>query len=94
MLRSVLSSSEVDYRSESTAEQIRIASTGWHDETPMWYYLLREADVCAGGRRLGPVVGRNVAEALVALIDADQIPHRRSSRDWHLQKQIKEFLGI
>jgi len=45
-----------------TAEQVGITSTGWHAETPLWYYILREADACTGGHRLGPVGGRIVAE--------------------------------
>jgi hypothetical protein len=55
-----------------TTEQVGIASTGWRGETPLWYYILREADVCTGGDRLGPVGGRIVAEVLVGLIDADE----------------------
>jgi hypothetical protein len=35
-----------------TAEQVGIASTGWNRETPLWYYILREADVCTGGHRI------------------------------------------
>jgi hypothetical protein len=27
------------------AEQIGIASIGWYDETPLWYYILSEAAV-------------------------------------------------
>jgi len=54
-----------------TAEQVGLASTSWHGETPLWYYILREADTCAGGQRLGPVGGRIVTEVLVGLIDAD-----------------------
>ena len=56
-----------------TAEQVGIASTSWQGETPLWYYILREADTCAGGRRLGPVGGRIVADVLVGLIDADPL---------------------
>ena len=40
-----------------TADQIGIAFTGGHGETPLWYYILREADICTGGHRLGPVGG-------------------------------------
>jgi hypothetical protein len=29
-----------------TAVQVGIASTGWQGETPLWYYILREADAC------------------------------------------------
>src|SRR5205823_6724924 len=45
-----------------TPEQVGIASTGWLDETPLWYYILREAAACTGGDRLGPVGGRIVTE--------------------------------
>lgn len=76
-----------------TAEQIGIASTGWHDETPLWYYILREADVCAAGNRLGPVGGRIVAEVLVGLIDADETSYRRSAHDWHPLGGISELVG-
>jgi hypothetical protein len=75
-----------------TAEQIGIASTGWRDETPLWYYILREADACTGGNRLGPVGGRIVAEVLVALIDADATSFRRSHPEWRPHKTLLELL--
>jgi Animal haem peroxidase len=76
-----------------TAEQIGIASTGWHGETPLWFYILREADVCAGGHRLGPIGGRIVAEVLVGLIDADATSFRRNSQKWRPQKALIELLA-
>ena len=54
------------------AEQIGIASPHWHDETPLWYYILREAAVLEEGHRLGPVGARIVADVLIGLIDADR----------------------
>ena len=39
--------------------------------TPLWFYVLREAEVKAGGETLGPVGGRIVAEVLVGLINSD-----------------------
>lgn len=75
-----------------TAEQIGIASVGWQGETPLWYYILREADVCAGGHRLGPVGGRIVAEVLIGLIDSDATSYRQNSRDWRPQKTLGELL--
>ncbi len=71
-----------------TAEQVGITSTGWKGETPLWYYILREADACTGGHRLGPVGGRIVAEVLVGLIDADAASFRQDSRDWRPQKTL------
>jgi len=76
-----------------TAEQVGIASTDWHGETPLWYYILREADACAGGHRLGPVGGRIVAEVLVGLIDADETSFRHSKQDWKSQKTLSELLA-
>jgi len=76
-----------------TVEQIGIASVGWQGETPLWYYILREADVYTGGHRLGPVGGRIVAEVLVGLIDADSASYRRNQREWRPKKTLSELLA-
>lgn len=76
-----------------TPEQVGIASTGWQGETPLWYYILREADVCTGGHRLGPVGGRIVTEVLVGLIDADTMSLRRNNREWRPEKTLSELLA-
>lgn len=39
--------------------------------TPLWYYVLREAQVKGNGEHLGPVGGRIVAEVLVGLLEGD-----------------------
>jgi hypothetical protein len=75
-----------------TAEQVGITSTGWHAETPLWYYILREADACTGGHRLGPVGGRIVAEVLVGLIDTDPTSFRKNSQEWRPKKTLSELL--
>jgi hypothetical protein len=76
-----------------TREQVGIAAVGWHGETPLWYYILREANVCAGGDRLGPVGGRIVAEVLVGLIDADATSFRSVDRKWRPHKTLSELLA-
>lgn len=76
-----------------TPEEVGIASTGWLGETPLWYYILREADVRTGGNRLGPVGGLIVAEVLVGLIDADETSFRRSSPEWLPSKTLTELLA-
>jgi hypothetical protein len=76
-----------------TAEQVGVASTGWSGETPLWYYILREADVFTGGHRLGPVGGRIVTEVLVGLIDADAKSFRRTQREWRPQKTLSKLLA-
>jgi hypothetical protein len=40
------------------------------DQTPLWVYILREAAVCGGGNRLGPLGSRFVAETLSAAVEA------------------------
>jgi len=62
-------------------------------DTPLWFYILREADVCTGGHRLGPVGGRIVTEVLVGLIDADATSFRRTNEKWQPQETRSELLA-
>jgi len=41
------------------------------DPTPLWFYILKEAELL-GGEHLGPVGGRIVAEVLLGLLDNDK----------------------
>jgi len=75
-----------------TAEQIGVASARSQSETPLWFYILREADAYTGGNRLGPVGGRIVAETLVGLIDADATSYPRSQKEGQPQKTLGELL--
>jgi hypothetical protein len=49
--------------------------------TPLWYYILKEAEVIEGGRTLGPVGGRIVAETFLGLLRADRNSYF-SERGW------------
>jgi hypothetical protein len=49
---------------------------------PLWYYVLREAEVRENGARLGPVGGRIVAEVLVGLLANDPNSYLRQSPAW------------
>lgn len=40
-------------------------------KTPLWYYILREASVKAGGNSLGPLGGKIVAETFVRMLKRD-----------------------
>ena len=64
------------------AEELGLAAHGWKGETPLWYYLLREAAVRGGGDRLGPIGGRIVAEVLLGIIDGDPESYRAVEREW------------
>lgn len=48
----------------------------------LWYYILKEAQVCGQGLHLGPVGSRIVAETLVGLIDADAGSFRSADPNW------------
>ncbi len=39
---------------------------------PLWYYLLKEAEVLGQGLQLGPIGGRIVAEVIIGLLTADK----------------------
>jgi hypothetical protein len=54
---------------------------GW-EETPLWFYILKEAEVLHDGDQLGPVGGRIVGEVLVGIIDADPESFRSVDCDW------------
>jgi Animal haem peroxidase len=51
--------------------------------TPLWFYILREADLLGdGGTRLGPVGGRIVAEVFIGLLEGDSLSYLRQNPDW------------
>ena len=50
--------------------------------TPLWFYVLREAEVMADGTHLGPVGGRLVAEVIIGLMIGDRLSYLRQDPDW------------
>ena len=50
--------------------------------TPLWFYLLHEAETSAGGRHLGPVGGRIVAEVLIGLLEGDPQSYLHQKPGW------------
>jgi hypothetical protein len=65
-----------------TPEEAGLEAYGWKGATPLWLYVLREADVHGDGERLGEVGGRIVAEVLLGLLDADPESYRVLDPDW------------
>ena len=45
---------------------------GLDESTPLWFYVLKEAEIMAGGLTLGPVGGRIVAEVILGLLQLDE----------------------
>jgi hypothetical protein len=75
-----------------SAEEVGASSAGWSSETPLWYYILREADVRQGGDRLGPVGARIVGEVLIGLLDLDTTSVRHAPKSWRPSATLVELL--
>ncbi|MBV1855092.1 peroxidase family protein [Catellatospora tritici] len=54
----------------------------WPHGTPLWFYVLKEAEHRGGGDRLGPVGGRIVTEVLIGLLRADPASYLSLEPDW------------
>ncbi len=59
-----------------------LAVLDWSGETPLWYYILREAAVREDGERLGPVGSLIVGEVLLGVLHGDPAPQRSMDPKW------------
>jgi hypothetical protein len=50
--------------------------------TPLWYYLLKEAELMQEGLQLGPVGGRIVGEVFIGLLQTDPNAYVNVQPDW------------
>jgi hypothetical protein len=75
-----------------TGDEVGARAAGWRDETPLWYYILREAAVHGHGDRLGPVGARIVGEVLVGLLDLDPESVRYAPGDWAPRASLIQLL--
>ena len=75
-----------------SADEVGAAATGWRAETPLWYYILREADVKCAGNALGPVGARIVGEVLIGLLDCDPSSVRFAPNDWQPSATLAQLL--
>ena len=75
-----------------SAAEVGAEPAGWNGETPLWFYILREADVRSGGDRLGPVGSRIVGEVLVGLLDLDPTSVRHAPAGWRPGASLVELL--
>lgn len=75
----ILTPDQFDQAAPHPDEVIRNRSLTSH--TPLWYYILKEAEV-AGGERLGPVGGRIVAEVFIGLLQGDPESFLRQQPGW------------
>ncbi len=50
--------------------------------TPLWFYILKEAELMEKGLRLGPVGGRIVGEVFIGLLKADESSYLAARPNW------------
>lgn len=55
---------------------------GFHQRTPLWYYILKEAELQGEGERLGEIGSRIVGEVFVGLIEGDPHSFLAKRPDW------------
>src|SRR5829696_3047259 len=54
----------------------------FHQQTPLWYYILKEAEVQGEGMRLGEVGSRILGEVFVGLLEGDPNSFLSRQPDW------------
>ncbi len=52
------------------------------EDTPLFFYILKEAELFSRGRRLGPVGGRIVAEVFIGLLQGDPFSYLSMQPTW------------
>jgi hypothetical protein len=67
--------------SKRDLEGLKDYRLGLDESTPLWLYILKEAEVMAGGLHLGPVGGRIVGEVILGLVQLDRDSYA-SSPGW------------
>jgi hypothetical protein len=55
---------------------------GFFDRTPLWFYVLKEAEVREDGQRLGEVGSRVVAETIIGVLLNDPESYLSQKPDW------------
>lgn len=55
---------------------------GFKDPAPLWFYVLREAQIRRSGATLGPVGGRMVAEVFLGLLELDKLSYINVEPAW------------
>ena len=66
----------------TSAQLAELEPYGMDRSTPLWFYILKEAELMEGGLRLGPVGGRIVGEVFLGLLKADSESYLAVERNW------------
>jgi Animal haem peroxidase len=67
---------------EQDFTELKQFKADFHARTPLWYYVLKEAELLNDGLRLGPVGGRIVAEVIIGLLQLDPAGYLQQQPAW------------
>lgn len=59
-----------------------LAPHGLDTRTPLWFYVLREAEKTQNGERLGPVGARIITEVFIGLMEGDSTSYLKRDSSW------------
>jgi hypothetical protein len=62
----------------------------FHRETPLWYYILKEAEMRGSGRRLGRVGSRIVADVITSAVLADPSSYLSIDPSWEPSIRVEK----
>lgn len=65
-----------------TFPELAELAAGLEHSTPLWYYVLKEAELQCEGLRLGPVGGRLVAETFIGMVQEDPASYLTVNPGW------------
>ena len=64
------------------AQLSELAPFGMDKSTPLWYYILKEAEILEDGLRMGPVGSLIVGEVFIGLLKADRDSYLTVNKNW------------
>jgi hypothetical protein len=62
--------------------RLGLSDPAWGGKAPLWFYILKEAELLQAGRRLGPVGARLVAEVILGLLATDPNSYFNAPGGW------------
>jgi hypothetical protein len=68
--------------SQTDLAELQPIAASFVQSTPLFYYILKEAEVVESGNRLGPVGGRIIAEVFIGLLQLDPQSYLTVQPNW------------
>lgn len=83
-----LSENELRLGNSGPLNQV-LEDNGFLQQTPLWYYVLKEAEVRANGNSLGELGSRIVCETIIGQLFNDPESYLKQGRGWDPSKGVK-----